>query len=121
MRLLKLAILMLFSISPLTSNAKYFTALNSEGVEITRIHNHANGGLTLYISGSIVNLDNCTVTSRVHLKGDLKGHDNMVSAALMAFATGKRIGLHASGCEIIPFWGTSGGLTPVISDLWVLN
>lgn len=119
MRLLKLAILMLYP--HLTSNAKYVTALNSEDVEITRINNHVNGGLTLYISVSMVNLDNCTVTSRVHLKGNLKGHDNMVSAVLMAFATGKRIGLHASGCEIIPFLGTSGDLTPVISDLWVLN
>jgi hypothetical protein len=105
---------------PLISNAKYFTNYLSEGVEITRVHNHSNGSVTLIISGDVDNLDQCAVTTR-HLKGDLDGHKQMVASVMLAFAAGKKIGLHASGCEIIPFWGASGGLTPVINNLWLLK
>lgn len=90
---------------PFITNAKYFTNYHSVGVEITRIHNHYNGAVTLIISGDVDNLDQCAVTTRVHLKGDLEGHNQMVASAMLAFAAGKNIGLHASGCEIIPFWG----------------
>lgn len=103
------------------SNAKYFTNYHSIGVEITRIHNHSNGAVTLIISGDVDNLDQCAVTTRVHLKGDLDGHKQMAASAMLAFASGKKVGLHASGCEIIPFWGASGGLTPVINNLWLLK
>ncbi len=100
--------------------AKYFTALNGPGVKITQYFTHSGGGITLYISGDVLNQDNCAITNRVHLKGDLPGHKNMVTAALAAFAAGNTIGLHASGCEVIPFWG-GGQMTPIISDLWVFK
>ncbi len=100
------------------AQAKYFTPLNGPGVEITRYFTHSGGGVTLYISGSVQNLDKCAVTDRVHLKGDLPGHKAMVSAALAAFVSGKKIGMHASGCEQIPFWG-GGTMTPIINNLWV--
>ena len=118
--LIKLAIVIV-AITPFISHAKYFTNYNSAGVEITRIHNHSNGDVTLIISGTVDNLDECAVTSRVHLKSNLVGHNQMVASSMMAFASGKKIGLYASGCEIIPFWGSSGGLTPVITNLWVLK
>jgi len=107
-------------LAPVYSQAKYFTPLDGPGVTITRFFTHSGGGVTLYISGSVQNLDGCPVTNRVHLKGNLEGHKNMVSAALMAYASGKKIGLHAQGCELIPFWGTSGGgAVPIINNLWV--
>jgi len=111
---------LIFFLVPVSSQAKYFTPLGGPSVKITRFFTHSGGGVTLYISGSVQNLDGCPVTDRVHLKGDLKGHQNMVSAALMAYASGKEIGLHAQGCELIPFWGTSGGgAVPIINNLWV--
>ncbi len=104
------------------ASGQYFTPLGGPGVQVTRFFTHSGGGVTLYISGEVKNLDDCPVTTRVHLKGDLPGHQNMISAALMAFASGKRIGLHASGCEYIPFWGGSGGgQVPVINNLWVFE
>lgn len=101
------------------SHAKYFTEYYGSGVKIIKVHTHGSGGLTLHISGNVINLDGCSVTSRVHLRGDLSGHDNMVSSALLAFASGKNVGLHLSGCDYIPFWGESGGLTPIVDNLWV--
>ncbi|TQV86923.1 hypothetical protein [Aliikangiella coralliicola] len=101
------------------ANAKYFTDYNA-GVTITRIHVHSGGGITLHISGAVKNLDGCAVTDKVHLKGNLAGHQNMLSHAMMAFTTGKKVGLHASGCEVIPFWG-GGLMTPIIDNLWVFK
>jgi len=100
--------------------AKYFTSLSPPGVKITQYFTHSGGGVTLYISGSVQNLDGCMVTNRVHLKGNLAGHQSMVSAALAAFSSGKYIGLHASGCETIPFWGGTQTVA-IINNLWVFE
>jgi hypothetical protein len=99
--------------------AKYFTDY-SAGVTINRIHAHSSGGVTLHITGEVRNLDNCPITERVHIKADLVGSKNLIAHAMMAFASGKKVGLHASGCEIIPFWGGIH-LTPIINNLWVFN
>lgn len=99
--------------------AKYVTPLAGPGVEITRVFAHENGGMSLYISGSIVNLDECNTTFRVYIPHGLAGKDTLVSTALMAYASGKKIGLHASGCSTTSFWGASGGEVPIINNLWV--
>ena len=102
-------------------SADYFTPLGGPGVTIVKMHFHDQGGVTLHISGAVQNLDDCSVTSRVHIPKDLSGLNNMLSASLMAYTTGKKIGLHVSGCESIPFWGSGGGLTPIVKNLWVFN
>jgi hypothetical protein len=101
--------------------ADYFTPLDGPGVTIEKMHFHDQGGVTLHISGAVQNLDNCAVTSRVHIPKDLPGLNNMLSASLMAYTMNKKIGLHVSGCESIPFWGSGGGLTPIVKNLWVFN
>ena len=101
--------------------ADYFTPLDGPGVTIVKMHFHDQGGVTLHISGAVQNLDDCSVASRVHIPKDLSGLNNMLSASLMAYTTGKKIGLHVSGCESIPFWGSGGGLTPIVKNLWVFN
>lgn len=100
-------------------HAKYVTPLNGPGVEITRFFAHEGGSLTLYISGNIQNLDQCNTTYRVYIPSDTPGIDAMTAAALMAYASGRKIGLHASGCSTTPFWGSSGGEVPIINNLWV--
>ncbi len=92
----------------------YLTPLGS-GVTIQKFLMHGNGGMTLWVSG-VTNPDNCGDTGLVHLKGDLPGHRNMVSAAMTAYAAGKKIGLWSAGCEFIPFWGGST-TRPIISTL----
>lgn len=99
--------------------AKYFTSYNS-GVTINRIHAHNGGGVTLHVTGSVINLDSCAVTDRVHIKANLPGSDNLIAHAMMAFAAGKKVGLHASGCEVTPFWG-GNLMTPIIDNLWVFQ
>ena len=90
---------------------------NGAGVKINKITMHGNGGATLWVSG-LSNPDNCGDVKLAHLKGDLPGHSNMVSTALTAYASGKKIGLWSTGCEIIPFWG--GTVTrPIIHTLWI--
>lgn len=99
----------------------YLTSLSGSGATISTYFTHSSGAVTLILeSNTSKNPDSCAVTNRVHLKGDLDGHKNMVAAALTAFASGKTVGFHSSGCEDIPFWG-GNILTPVINNLWVFN
>tara|TARA_B110001452_G_scaffold249067_1_gene236307 strand:+ start:544 stop:783 length:240 start_codon:yes stop_codon:yes gene_type:complete len=74
----------------ITAHAKYITSLSGPGVEITRFFTHGNGAVSLYIPGTVANLDGCTSTFRVYIPQDLPGKDTLVSAALMAFASGKK-------------------------------
>lgn len=47
--------------------AKYITQLSNQGVEITKFFTHKNGAVSLYISGTVENLDKCTSTIRVYI------------------------------------------------------
>jgi hypothetical protein len=99
-----------------TLAAGYLTP-NGTGVTINKMTMHANGGVTLWVSG-VTNADNCGDSTLVHLKGDLPGHNHMVSAAMAAYLSGKKVGLWSTGCDIIPFWG--GTTTrPIIHTLWI--
>lgn len=98
----------------------YLTSLNGSDVVITKVFNHGSGAVTLYISGTILNPDNCSGTTIVHLKGDLPGHEHMIASALTAFTAGKKVGLYSQGCEIIPFWG-GVHTRPIINNLWISN
>ena len=98
--------------------AGYMTDLGAPEATITQVFTHSGGGVTLFISGAPENPDTCDSPGLVHLKGDLPGHNQMVSAALTAFAAGKKVGLYTVGCEIIPFWGGTQD-HPIISNLWV--
>lgn len=102
------------------AQAKYITPLNGPGVEITRYFVHKNGSISLYISGEVVNLDECTSTYRVYISHDLPGKEAMLSAALAAFASGKKIGVHGSGCSTTAFWGGTVDV-PLVDNLWVFN
>lgn len=99
---------------------KYVTQLNTEGVEITKFFTHGNGAISLYISGAVENLDECTSTFRVYIPHDIAGKDTMVSAALMAFASGKKVGFHGSGCSTTTFWGGTVDV-PIIDNLWIVK
>ncbi len=92
------------------------------GVTIDNYFVHSGGEVTLFISGGATNPDTATCDSigKVHLKGDLPGHNNMVAAALAAFASGKKIGMYASKCTTITFWGGTVRY-PIISNLWVFK
>ncbi len=98
--------------------AKYVTPLNGPGVDITRFFVHESGAVSLYISGSTINSDGCTSTFRVYIPHDVAGKDTMLSAALMAFASGKKIGIHGSGCSTTAFWGGTKDV-PIVNNLWV--
>lgn len=120
MKIILRTLLLFLIFSEAANAAGYLTPLSGNGVTINRYFTHSGGGVTLIISGTINNPDNCQVTDRVHLKGNLNGHNNMVSAALAAFASGKQVGLWSRGCESIPFWG--GGIqTPIVENLWVIK
>ncbi|WP_072681509.1 hypothetical protein [Arcobacter sp. LA11] len=99
-------------------NAKYITPLNGPGVEITRYFAHKNGGVSLYISGPVLNSDGCTSAFRVYIPNDLPGKDILISSALMAFSSGKKIGIHGSGCSTTNFWGGAVDV-PIVDNLWV--
>ena len=100
--------------------AKYITHLNTEGVEITKFFTHKSGAVSLYISGSVDNLDKCTSTFRVYIPHDLPGRDVMVSTALAAFASGKKVGFHGSGCSTTTFWGGTVDV-PIVDNMWIVK
>jgi hypothetical protein len=113
--------LLTLSISSYASAYGYLTDLGGPGVTIKRYFVHNEGGVSLILNENLPhNPDGCRLTNHVYIKGDKQGHKAMVSAALAAFASGKQIGLHGYGCEIIPFWG--GTVTrPTVSELWVIQ
>ncbi len=110
-------ILMMF-FSPLAISSGYLTPYGT-GVTIEKYTVHANGGMTLWVSG-LDNPDNCGDTRRAHLRGVLPGHKQMMSAAMAGYASGKKIGLWSRGCDIIPFWGGTA-TRPIIDTLWVTD
>ena len=118
---LKMLIITIIVLFATTAQAQgYLTDLNTPNATITKVFTHSNGGVTLFVSGVTPNSDQCGDYSKVHLKGDLAGHEQMVAAALTAFTAGKKVGLYSSGCSLIPFWG--GSVTrPIIRDLWISN
>ena len=113
----------LFITSGVVLSYGYLTNLYDKngGVTIKQYFVHHNGGVSLILNENLPhNPDNCNVTNHVFIKGDKPGHKLMVSAALAAFSSGKKIGLHSFGCEILPFWGGSQ-TRPTVSELWVFQ
>jgi len=106
-------------IVPSLSFASGYLTPYGQGVTIQKYTMHGDGGMTLWVSG-ISNPDNCTDTNLVHIKSTMPGYNGMVSAAMAAYASGKKIGLWSNGCEVIPFWGGSA-TKPIIHTLWVTD
>ncbi len=102
----------------LPAQAKYITSLSGPGVDITRVFIHQSGAVSIYISGDVENLDECTSTFRVYIPETVAGKDAMLSVALMAHASGKKIGMHGSGCSTTQFWGGTVDV-PIVNNLWV--
>lgn len=121
-KILFIALSALITSTPIQSFAYgYLTYLSGPGVTIKTYFVHNEGGVSLILNEAIpLNPDNCGITNHVYLKPSQAGHHAMVSAALAAFAAGKRIGLHGHNCEIIPFWGGSQTV-PTVSELWVFQ
>ncbi len=117
MKQLILGIILIMIVST-TAYAKYITPLNGPGVEVTRVFIHTQGGISLYISGEVINLDGCTKTYRVYIPETVIGKDAMLSVALTAKTSGKKIGIHGSGCGTTPFWGGTVDV-PIVNNLWM--
>ncbi len=111
-------IFLLISILNISSYAKYITSINGSGVDITRVFIHTNGAVSLYISGTVLNEDNCSSTFRVYIPETLPGKDSMLSAALMGYASKKKVGFHGSGCSTTHFWGGTVDV-PIVNNLWI--
>jgi hypothetical protein len=111
-------IILLLCFVSTSAYSKYVTPLSGPGVEITKFFTHTNGAVSLYISGAVQNLDQCTSTFRVYIPHDLPGKDTLVSAAMMAFASGRKVGFHGSGCGTTGFWGGTVDV-PIINNLWI--
>ncbi|MCG7560816.1 MULTISPECIES: hypothetical protein [Pseudoalteromonas] len=116
----KLLVLFTCMLASTSAFGKYITHLNSSGVEITRFFTHENGAVSLYISGAVDNLDECTSTFRVYIPHDLPGKNIMVSSALAAFASGKKVGFHGSGCRTTSFWGGTQDV-PIVNNMWIIK
>lgn len=113
-----LAGMLVLALSSAVHASGFLTNLGT-GVSVTKYLMHSAGGMTLWVSG-ISNPDGCSGADRVHLKGDLPGHDKMVAAVLAASASGRKVGFWSTGCAIIPFWGGTQTV-PIVSDLWVVD
>lgn len=76
------------------------------------------GLISKQLSKPVKNLDQCSSTFRVFIPQDLPGKDVLVSAAMMAFSSGKKVGFHGSGCSTTVFWGGIVDV-PIINNLWI--
>jgi len=103
-----------------TAQAKYITPLSGPGVEIKQVFIHQTGAVSLIISGETLNLDQCSSTSRVYIPHDLPGKDLMLSTALTAHTTGKKVGFHGSGCSTTAFWGGTVDV-PIVNNMWLFK
>jgi hypothetical protein len=110
-----------------TANAGGYLTPFRTGVVVTDYminNNVGNGGtdigLTILLSSTVSNPDSCGSTAFLHIKGTAPGYKEMVAAVMSAVASGRKIGFHAKGCELLPFFGGSTTY-PIISDLWVVN
>jgi hypothetical protein len=112
---------------PPVNAAGYLTPFGT-GVAVTDYminNNVGNGGadigLTILLPSIVVsNPDSCGSTGLLHIKASNPGYKEMVAAVMAAVASGRKIGFHAKGCQLLPFFG--GTTTyPIISDLWVVN
>lgn len=117
MRIILTAILgMLLVCHP--AQAKYVASLNGPGVEVSRVFIHESGAISLYIAGDTVNLDECTSTFRVFIPQTVEGKEAMLSVALAALSSGRKIGIHGSGCGTTAFWGGTVDV-PIVNNLWM--
>ena len=71
-------LLLLITISTSVNASGYLTPFSASNVKITHYFTHSGGGVTLLLSGPVINPDGCTVATRVHLKGSLAGHNAKV-------------------------------------------
>ena len=117
---IKLSLIFLLLFSNYSSAYEYLTSIGGPGVTINRYFVHNGGGLSLLLNENIPRPSNCTVTNHVYIKPETPGFKIMASAALAAFAAGKKIGLHGDGCELLPFWGGTQ-TRPIVTDLWVFQ
>lgn len=108
-------------VSPAAFANGYLVPLGS-GVTIQKIHAHENGGFTMWVNpASVSNPDNCGDTTLLHVPASTPGHDTMLSVALAAYMSGRKVGMWSRyGCAIIPFWGGST-TRPQVSDLWITD
>ena len=100
-------VMLLFPVAGYSSG--YLTPLGT-GVEIHKIHAHPTGAITLWVNGAgIANPDNCGSTNLVHIEAT-GGYETLVSMALTAYVSGKKIGLWSTQCSTIPFLGGADNL-----------
>jgi hypothetical protein len=114
-----LILITFFLISPSISFASGYLTPYGQGVIIQKYTMHGDGGMTLWVSG-ISNPDNCTDINLVHIKPTAPGYNGMISAAMAAYASGKKIGFWSNGCDVIPFWGGTA-TKPIVHTLWVTD
>ncbi|OLF75145.1 hypothetical protein AWH60_11000 [Pseudoalteromonas haloplanktis] len=76
------------------------------------------GLISKQLSQPVKNLDQCSPTFRVFIPHDLPGKDVLVSAAMMTFSSGKKVGFHGSGFSTTVFWGGTVDV-PIINNLWI--
>ena len=102
--------------------ASGYLSPSGSGVSIQKIHAHENGGFTMWVHPAHVsNPDGCGGTSLLHVPASTPGYDTLLSVALAAYVSGRKLGLYSRyGCAVIPFWG--GTTTrPLVSDLWITD
>lgn len=90
-----------------------------QGVTIQKVHAHGEGGVTLWVGSSeIQNPDSCDRLDKVHIKPTEPGYQTMLTVAMTAYASNKKVGFWSPNCAIIPFWGGTKTF-PIVNNLWI--
>jgi hypothetical protein len=113
--------MILSAVMSCSSFASGYLQILGTGTAIQKIHAHSNGAITIWISPSENNNpDSCSDPSRVHIKKDNDGLQNMTSLVMAAYVSGKNIDIWSRKCEVIPFWGGTN-TRAIVGDLWITD
>lgn len=116
----KIFVVALTMFSSITFASGYLVKLG-EGVEISKVHAHSAGGLTLWVDASkLMNPDSCSYLNKVNIQSSQAGYDAMVTVIMTAYTTKKKIGFWSSGCQVLPFWGGTQTF-PVVTNIWITD
>ncbi len=95
---------------------------------VTDLNQHPNKGQTYDLSNGLEHSvdvhwqthirSSDGLPSSAYIPPDVIGKDAMLSVASTAKPTGKKIGIHGSGCGTTPFWGGTVDV-PLVNNLWM--
>ena len=90
------------------------------GTLVQSIHSYDNQIVIKFVEHAPHNPDGCDVTYMAYINDTSKNYSQVLTIALAAQASGKKLGVWSRKCSVIPFWGGTNTV-PHIDALWIVE